>query len=202
MGKHETGYARTEKDHYPTRETWVTRALLDYVNITGLHVWEMAAGAGDMAKVLKAAGAQVFCSDIADYGYPLDTLFDFTSDGIPSNLNFDAMITNPPGGPRNKLAERFIETGLTRIPPCGFLALLLPRDFDSAVTRRHLFNNCPYFDATIVLTRRIVWFAPANGERKGPKENHAWYLWSQRPILRTGSRPVVLYGPATRGEAA
>jgi hypothetical protein len=70
MGKHETGFARVARDHYPTREVWVTEALLDHVDVAGLKIWEMAAGAGDMAEVLKAAGAWVFCSDIADYGYP------------------------------------------------------------------------------------------------------------------------------------
>jgi hypothetical protein len=200
MGKHETGYARVEKDLYRTREAWVTRALLEHASVAGLRTWEMAAGLGDMVKVLKADGAHVYCSDIVDRGYPLDAVFDFMSASLPPNLEFDCMITNPAYGDRNKLAERFIEVGLTRIPPHGFLALLLPRDFDSAVTRRHLFNDCRAFDATIVLTKRIVWFEPADGERKGPKENHAWFVWSHRPLLRAGSRPVVLYGPRSGRE--
>jgi len=133
MGKHETGYARVAKDLYPTRERWVTEALLEHVSVSGLRVWEIAAGAGDMAEVLKAAGAHVLCSDIAEYGYPVDALFDFTSADVPPQLqDFDAMITNPPGGNGNRLAVKFIEVGLARIPRGGFLALLLPTDFDSA----------------------------------------------------------------------
>ena len=195
MGKHEAGFARVAKDHYPTREAWVTSALIEHVNITGLLVWEMAAGAGDMAAVLKAAGARVFCSDIADYGYPLDALFDFTLDNVlPPFDNFDALITNPPGGPRNQLAVKFIEAGLTRIFRGGFLALLLPVDFDSAGTRRRLFCDCPYFTAKIILTRRIIWFERTDGEREAPKENYAWFIWS-RPVLRVGRLPLTLYGP-------
>jgi hypothetical protein len=38
MGKHEVGYARQERNYYPTRERWVTEALLD--DITTLTVWE------------------------------------------------------------------------------------------------------------------------------------------------------------------
>jgi hypothetical protein len=194
MGKHETGFARVARDHYPTREVWVTKALLDHVDVAGRKIWEIAAGAGDMAEVLKAAGAWVFCSDIADYGYPLDALFDFTSADMPPLLDFDAMITNPPGGLRNHLAVRFIEVGLTRIPRGGFLALLLPVDFDSAVTRRRFFCDCPYFTTKIILTRRIIWFQRTDGEREAPKENYAWFVWS-RPVLRPRLPPMTLYGP-------
>jgi hypothetical protein len=194
MGKHETGFARVARDHYPTREAWVTEALLDHLDVAGLKIWEMAAGAGDMAKVLKGAGAWVFCSDIADYGFPLDALFDFTSADMPPLLDFDAMITNPPAGLRNHLAVKFIEVGLTRIPRGGFLALLLPVDFDSGVTRRPFFCDCPYFTGKIVLTRRIVWFERTDGEREAPKENYAWFVWS-RPVLRHRPPPITLYGP-------
>ena len=38
MGKHEASYARVERDLYPTRETWVTEALLAHI--------EMGAGGG------------------------------------------------------------------------------------------------------------------------------------------------------------
>jgi hypothetical protein len=121
-----------------------------------------------MAEVLKAAGARVFCTDIADYGYRLDAIFDFTSADRPPLLDFAGMITNPPGGSRNHLAVKFIEVGLTRIPRGGFLALLLPVDFDSGVTRRRFFYDCPYFTAKIVLTRPIIWFERTDGEREAP----------------------------------
>jgi hypothetical protein len=179
MGKHEISFARV------------------YVDVAGLKIWEMAAGAGDMARVLKSAGARVFCSDIAHYGYQLDALFDFTSSAEPPLADFDALITNPPGGLRNQLAVRFIEVGLTRVPRGGLLALLLPVDFDSAVTRRRLFRDCPLFTAKVVLTRRIVWFERTDGEREAPKENYGWFVWS-RPVLRSRLlAPVTLYGPGS-----
>ena len=170
MGKHEVGYARQGRDYYPTRERWVTEALLEHIDITDLTVWECATGSGDMAEVLKVSGAaRVYCTDIADYGYPLDEMFDFTSTQNPS-ISIDAIITNPPGGPRNSTAEAFVEAGLRRITPRGFLALLLPADFDSAVTRRRFFADCPYFCAKIVLTRRIVWFERRDEERPAQRE--------------------------------
>ena len=69
MGKHEAGYARVERDFYPTRERWVTEALLAHLDLAGLTVWEPATGEGDMAEVLKTSGAaRVYCSDIMDRG--------------------------------------------------------------------------------------------------------------------------------------
>ena len=80
-----------------------------------------------MARALEAAGAHVTPFDIADYGY--GGVRDFLRDEFPEQ--FDGTITNPPYGPRGKTAEAFIETGLRRLGN-GFLALLLPADFDSA----------------------------------------------------------------------
>lgn len=187
MGKHEIGYERVERDFYPT-PAWVTAALAEHVALTGLHVWEPACGTGSMAEALCAAGATVCATDIEDRGYDkIDLILDFTAP--PPRMFYDGICTNPPYGLRNKLAERFIELGLERIPDDGFLALLLPNDFDSAKSRRHLFADCPSFSAKIVLTRRIVWFE--HDQRAAPKENHSWFVWRKSYRLQ----PVILYGP-------
>jgi hypothetical protein len=186
MGKHESGYKRVEKDAYPT-PAWVTAALLKHVAVAGKAVWEPAAGSGQMAEVLKAAGAQVYCTDIQVDGYPLDRQFDFLAEGNPG-LPADFIITNPPYG-CGKLIGPFIEAGLRRLGPRGALALLLPVDCDSAKGRLPYFRDCAEFDCKIILTKRIAWFKRSDGKLEAPKENHAWYLW-RRP--RHGS-PVILY---------
>src|SRR5262249_4170019 len=154
------------------------------------------AGTGEMAKGLCFAGAgKVFCSDIVYRGYPLE-VFDFLCGGKPELLpRIDIIVTNPPGGPRNKMAERFVEVGLQHIArgTTFALALLLPADFDSAVTRRKFFDGCPQFVGKIVLTKRIVWFKRHDGKREGPKENHAWFLWSRR-LLRIQQPAIIRYG--------
>jgi len=146
MGKHETGYARVARDLYPTRERWVTEALLAHVDLSSRSVWEPAAGHGDMADVLKASGADVFCSDVVEHGYTLDAVCDFTL--TKPGRGFGSIVTNPPGGVRNSLAEQFVETGLRSLAAGQVLALLLPAD---AASRR----QCPQFKAKIVLTKRI-----------------------------------------------
>jgi hypothetical protein len=191
MGKHETGFARVERDFYPT-PAWVVEALAEHVDLVGMRVREPACGNGQMSEALKAAGASVYSTDIQNYGYAgLDAVVDFV-DGPHPGIRFDGLVTNPPFGARAKLAERFIEVGLQRVTDCSFMALLLPTDFDSAKTRMNLFAGCPHFAGRIILTKRIVWFENPN-KRESPKENTAWFLWS-RNVIR-GRQPIVLYAP-------
>jgi hypothetical protein len=197
MGKHETGFERVERDLYPT-PPWAVEALAEYLELTGKVVWECAAGTGKMAKALEDAGAaRVYCTDIVPRDYPLDALFDFTTEGNPLTLPLtviDLIATNPAYGQGNRLAVKFVEAGLRRIADRGTLALLLPADFDSAKTRSHLFRDNPYFAGKVALTRRIVWFERHDGAKEAPKENHAWFIWS-RPVFKTRQMPVMMYAP-------
>jgi hypothetical protein len=196
MGKHETSYARVERDHYPTREPWVIEALAEHVDLRGLFVQEPACGRGDMVKALQRAGcAQVFPSDIVDQSGVEQQVLDFLGDRLLKELlPYDAIITNPPFGPGGRLAVAFIARGLMLLRPGGLLALLLPCDFDSAKTRAQYFGDCPHFIGKIVLRRRVVWFERADGVREAPKENTAWFLW-RRNVLRFRQPPILLYAP-------
>lgn len=202
MGKHETRYARIERDLYPT-PAWLIAALAEHVDFRNLFVWECVCGDGRISEALKLAGcARVYSTDIAEYGYAgQDEILDFLAGPepkLPSRFP-DGIITNPPFGKRGKLAEAFIEAGLRHIAAgnARFLALLLPNDFDSAKTRRRFFGDCPDFTGKITLTRRVIWFeqpdTPAN-----PKENSAWFLWA-RDALRARQRPIILYSPSRDG---
>jgi hypothetical protein len=185
MGKHETGYARVERDLYPTPAWPVTDALATYIELRGTTVWEPACGDGRMVEALRAAGcAEVYATDVVDRGAHQHELFDFLARGLPSRCptSFNGVVTNPPFGPRGTLGTAFIKAGLTRIKSSGgFLALLLPADFDSAKSRIPFFGKCPPFTAKVVLTRRIVWFERADGVREALKENSAWFVWSHYP---------------------
>ena len=198
MGKHETGYARVERDLYPTPD-WVIGALAEHVALRGFTVWEPACGAGHMTEALRLAGcAHVYGSDIVDRGAGQDEVLDFLSAQEPRKSHFDLLVSNPPFGQDGKLATAFIDAGLRRIRQRGgLLALLLPVDFDSAKTRAPLFGECPEFIAKIMLRKRIVWFQRSDGINEAPKENHAWFLW-ERSLLRSRRPPIVLYGPEHR----
>lgn len=199
MGKHETSYLRVDRDHYPT-PAWPIAALAEHVDLAGHDIWECAARSGQMAEALKSVGvAHVYCTDIAEYGYPLGALFDFVSPQCLDLPEPHDTISNPPFGLRGRTARAFIEAGLRRMTRGGILAFLLPADFDSAKTRVRFFGDCPAFLAKIVLTKRIVWFERSDGIREAPKENSAWYLWSQPDALRI-RRPIILYAPELHEE--
>jgi hypothetical protein len=187
LGKHEVGYLRAERDLYPT-PSWVTEALAVHLPLAGTHIWEPATGEGHMAEALQAAGAKVYATDIVARRYPLHRTLDFTaSDAM--QFDGDGICTNPPFGPRGALAVRFAELGLERIGADGFLALLLPNDFDSAKSCRHLFADCAAFSMKVVLTKRIVWFDRPDA---APKENHSWFVW-HRPA--DSGAPIIRYAP-------
>jgi hypothetical protein len=199
MGKHETSYARVERDLYPTPQ-WVVAALAEHVELGGLAVWEAACGDGRMVAALRAAGCtQVYATDVVDRGAGQDAVLDFLSAQTPK-LAYNLIVTNPPFGQGGKLATAFIAAGLARITgkPGALLALLLPCDFDSAKTRARYFADCPHFVGKIVLRQRIVWFERSDGADAAPKENHAWFIW-QRSLLRTRRPPLLLYAPANSG---
>jgi hypothetical protein len=198
MGKHGDEYERVPGDAYPT-PAWVTEALLEHVDITGMKLWEPACGAGQMVEVLKAGGAaQVYPTDLYSYTVPRERL-DFLSEREPK-FAYDGIITNPPYGKRGRLINPFIEAGLRRLKDRGgLLALLLAADCDSARRRPPYFGDCRYFDMKIVLTKRIVWFERSDGEPEAPKENHSWYIW-RRP--RRAGAPVILYAPTVTKIAA
>ena len=178
MGKHDSGYERIDRDHYPTTPPWPVSALAEHVPLRGKSVWEFACGKKFMARHLEGEGATVFASDIHDYGNGQDAVFDFLAPGEPAGLPpCHIMATNPAFGVQGRTAVATIERGLERLPKFETLALLLPSDFDFAKTRAHLFDDCPNFVGKIALRRRIKWFE--NGSKHGPKENSAWFLWSR-----------------------
>lgn len=196
MSTRTSGFERIEADYYPT-PAWVIAALAEHVNLNGLSVWEPACGKGQMVSALASAGATFIATDLHSHGFEDQSAeFDFTEQN-PAPVwagEYQAIITNPPYGPQGRTAVSFIEKGLDRLPVGGFLALLLPVDFDSAKTRARFFGDCPDFAAKIVLRRRIAWFEPQPGQA-GPSANHAWFIWV-RNHLRAQRSAVTLYAPS------
>jgi hypothetical protein len=181
-----SNYARKENDLYQT-EPWATEALLRNFPVTGLSVWEPAAGNHLLADVLREAGAsEVWTTDIELYDRAHNTTFDFL-EAPDGDYRFDAIVTNPPYGKGNRDAVKFAENALERCS--GIVALLLTAKFDFGKTRRHLFRDNPRFCAKIALVDRIQWFP---GDSSGT-EDHAWYVW--RPLSECSSRPDQIAKP-------
>ncbi len=176
-----SGYERIERDAYYT-PAWCTEALLRHVEFEG-PIWECAAGALDMAKVLTDAGYDVAASDIA-YGWKEYEAGLYCLDFLTTELPVGTLhiVTNPPYA----LAREFIERALElTAKPLGKVAMLLRNEYDSAKTRQHLFSQCPQFALKLVLTKRPKWFAD---EKASPRHNFSWFVWDWAhegpPILR------------------
>jgi hypothetical protein len=178
---------------YPS-PPWVIDALCEVIDLKGKTIWEPACGTGKMAEAIKLRGAIVHATDIHLYARAVQKFdlrrLDFLNGGTPPR-RYDGIVTNPPYGERGKLAEAFIETGLRRIAEHGgFLALLLPADFDHAKSRARFFLD-PRYCGLIKLTKRVKWFP--NGKH-GPKDNHCWHIWSQT-LIGDRQSPRVWYAP-------
>jgi len=189
MSQRNSGRERMAFDLYET-PAWVVDCLAQFVPLRFKTIWEPACGSGKMVTALTTHGAHVHASDVTDHGCPRSTVpLDFLSNASSPLMHYDGIITNPPYGPRGTLADAFIRRGLERMRDYGFLALLLPIDFDSAGGRADVFDECPCFAAKIVLRKRIKWFdGPAS-----PSQNHAWFLWSND--MRPKANAVILYAP-------
>lgn len=168
-----SNYARKENDLYQT-EPWATEALLRRFPVSGLTVWEPAAGNHLMADVMRGPGANVKTSDIVVYDRQHDAIFDFLVDRPHHEPSVQAIITNPPYGKGNRDAVQFARLALERCD--GLVAMLLTAKFDFGNTRHHLFRDNPRFWAKIALVDRISW--AGNGETG--TEDHAWYVWGPK----------------------
>jgi hypothetical protein len=162
MSQRDSGYQRKERDRYET-PSWVTEALLPHIPERVSKLWEPACGSGKMVRVLEAAGYAVHATDI-EQGQ------DFLDGDLTPGARIHGIITNPP----YEFAQEFIERALGI---SEYVAMLLRADYDSAMTRQHLFGGCFIFARKIVLTKRIKWFEDTTGS---PSFNHAWYVWDHQ----------------------
>jgi hypothetical protein len=181
MSQRVSGYARVPNERYETVEAWPVLALLSQLPYVG-WAWDPCDdGAGHLITTLHREGVKAIGSGP-----------DFLSIVAPPMIGVTDIITNPPLGParRGELAVAFIEHALRL--PVRRIAMLLPVDFDSAITRQHLFRLCPAFTGKIVLLNRIRWIPGSTGS---PSTNHCWLLWDKAnedlPTIRYVSRREV-----------
>ena len=182
MSQRNSGYARRPDEDYPTPE-WVAAIIAKRLRRGGIgKVWEPAAANPALVHGLTAAGLEVIATDD-----------DFLRRQATPDSGIDAIVTNPPYGAdrRGTLACDFIRHALTlRVRT---IAMLLRVDFDSGKTRAGLFRGIPTFAGKIILIDRIKWFPG----KKGPSDNHAWFLWDREQR----DRPWIAYAGRSDGAA-
>lgn len=186
MGKYDSGYDLQPRDFYATPIPVTQSVLVRELVGSDESWWDPAAGENHIVSAFDQLGLYCLGTDL-NHG---DNFFDFGSLGPTS------IITNPPYGTQGRLAVKFIEHALKLTKAHGGrVIMLLPVNFDSGKTRKHIFGDCPQFVRKYTLTDRIRW---ANLEQKeaGPKENHAWFVWSWQR-LPGGARQLYIHGTGT-----
>lgn len=164
-------FKRQRLEKYYTPHS-LTRALLavEYFQ----HVWDPAAGAEHILDACALAGVKAFGSDIAPDRHDI-AKGDFLAGKDRPPVEPD-ILTNPPFGYRTGLlALAFIEEALHRTEfHRGKVCMLLHADYDSAKTRRHVFEHRA-FARRYVLTERVQWANLEHVERSST--NHCWFVW-------------------------
>lgn len=223
-----SAYERRKNDQYFTQD-WCTQVLLPLIPlyVKQKHVWEPAAGRGDITKVLEGDGYDVINSDIdiTNWNHDIGTInsanFLELEPISPEIRDYNAIITNPPygklveyNGKKLSLAEAFIRHSFAQ--GVEFVAMLLPTDFNHSSKRRDLFDNMFLTDESydpifcdpmlkfafeVVLTSRPRWdwwYPPVDGEkRKSPMHNYSWFVWDAR---HKGPSTQYWMGPKDVGE--
>lgn len=156
---------REKDDFYPTPPEG-TRALLAVENFDG-PIWEPACGAGDMARVLSAAGYEVVATDLMDRGYG-QSHRDFLMEWEPVAPN---IVTNPPF----KLAEQFVRHALAL--SSGKVAMLCRLAWLEGKGRRELFTGTPLARVWVFAGRLSMQRGALGKSGQGGMLAFAWFVW-------------------------
>ena len=147
-----------------------------------LTIWEPACGPGSIVRVLRAAGRQVYATDLVDYKSPDQDAFgwDFLNERqLP--IGVQAIVTNPP----YKLAADFVRHGLWLCPVVIMLLRLtfLESDSRSDIIDGGKLARVHVFKKRIPGMHRDGW----EGNKVTNSVCFAWFVWD-----RAHNGPVTL----------
>ena len=175
----QSNFDRIEGERYWT-EHWITEALISRAGeFIPDHIWEPAAGRGDITSVLHGHGYDVVSSDIDGGEFKIDVGFmlcDFLE--VHAADAMQGIITNPP----YKLAQQFVERAIWQMHRgnISFVAMLLRSEFKHAKKRKHIFGGCPDYLGEICLTKRPRWdWWFRDKPKAAPRHNFSWFMWKK-----------------------
>jgi hypothetical protein len=136
------------------------------------HIWEPAAGHGNIVRVLRDAGHAVIASDIMHYTFPLDFEGDFLKQ-LRAPVGIELILTNPP----YRYATEFVEHALSLCPRvimlCRLAFLESERRSDildtGTLAAVHVFRN------RLPMMHRDGWAGP----RASSAMPFAWFCWNR-----------------------
>lgn len=167
---------RERHDYYATHPK-AMHQLLKYETFNN-DIWECACGEGNLSKVLKEYGYNVFSTDLIDRGYQ-DQVIDF----LKTDIKFDGdIITNPPF----KHTTEFVLKALESIPMGNKVALFLKLNYLSGKRRyNEIYSKFPP-SKVYVFSGRIACSKNNTAEGfKGGAMDYAWFIWEKGIITPT-----------------
>ncbi len=167
---------REQNDYYAT-DPKAMEKLLEYETFNQ-NIWEPACGEGNLSKVLKANGYNVYSTDLIDRKYQ-DKQLDF----LESNLLFNGdIITNPPF----KYSVEFILKALDSIEYGNKVAMFMKLNYLSGKRRfKEIYSKYPP-SKVYIFTGRVD--CSKNNKPEGFKGNgidYAWFIWEKGTIGAT-----------------
>lgn len=170
---------REEHDYYAT-EPRAIELLLRH-EIFDENIWECACGEGNLSKVLKEWGYNVFSTDLIDRGYQ-DKELDFLTTDIKFNGD---IITNPPF----KHTTEFVKKALDSVPMGNKVAMFLKINYLSGKKRyEEIYSKFPPY-RVYVFTGRIT--CSKNNTPEGFKSggrDYVWMIWEKGKLGPTELR--------------
>lgn len=172
-----TGSARaplSERGHDLYETPYVAvHALLGVEDIPGV-LWEPACGPGQIVRVLRASGRQVYATDLVDYGSPDqdEAGWDFLMQRqLP--LGVEAIVTNPPF----KNAQAFVAKALELAPK---VVMLLRLAFLESERRRDILDNGMLARVHVFRKRLPMMHRAGWEDKKGNSAMaFAWFVWER-----------------------
>ena len=149
------------------------KALLRVEQLPWL-VWDPCCGPGSIVSVLRQSGHSVVASDVTDYEWGQDAVYDFLSKRRLPPIA-EGIVMNPP----YNLAPQFISHALDLVPN---VYALLRLNFYAAV-RKDYPNLYDRFLALHVFNRRLPMMHRAGytGKKASSMFDHAWFVWGPNP---------------------
>jgi hypothetical protein len=166
--------AERRDDLYETPACAV-RALLAVESLPQGTVWEPACGPGAIVRVLRAAGHEVWATDLVDYASPDqdESGIDFLMESGSAPYFIGSIITNPPF----KNADQFVRHALLLCPRVYMLLRLafLESERRTAILESGWLKRVYVFRKRLPMMHRAGW----NGPRASSALAFAWFCWDR-----------------------
>jgi len=159
---------RERKGYFNPTPAHLTEALLRYERFNG-RIWEPAAGAGHISRVLEDHGLDVYSSDIKPRGNGI-----VAADFFDTQIEVDHVVSNPPWYDYEEIRWHFWITHALEVAKKK-VALLMPVYFWDSARRRAILSESPLQTMYIFVKFGFNQHALA------------WWVWNQR----YGGRPQI-----------